>query len=198
MKPSPLLLDSLEYPAISYQCNRDVSAKHIAAPIAAQVSAGVRFRKTGKHLAWLDIQQPNQTNDLAFSFTVECFASFRYDSDLGREVYGKAAGPSVVSVNVARILYSSVRDMLATVTARSPYGALIIESQVLEPADVHVGFDDDLDEWVESVFGTFKRVGGPDNNALGVSESKQSARETVGETAPAEPTASRKPRAAKR
>lgn len=153
MKPSPLQLEWVTYPKLSYEANSSYHGPDMQS-MPIECEADVVYSRDGNHIAELAIKNKAATEGEApYSFGVTVFARFKMDVDLAREFYRGDGFPTIAAVNVCRILLSSARDLLSTVTARSPYGTAMIESVMLEPRDVRVGYDDDVDLFKREVFG---------------------------------------------
>lgn len=139
MKPSPLQLKWVTYPAASFEAE-DAFEGDTSQPIAATVDASVEYDLDGEHLAYVTI-----TNDperpSPYKFSIFAMAQFSFDLERARDNYKpKHASvlPPIIAVNVCRILYAGARDMLSTFTARAPYQSAILDSVLLEPTDVRI------------------------------------------------------------
>lgn len=164
MKQSPFQLRYVVYPSASFAANAEVADDREDATIAPTISADVKYSRDGVHSAGLRIAFDNEDGSAPFKISLEAIASFTFDLSVAKDTYKAGPVPVFVAVNVARVLYSGARELLATMSARSPYGSVMIESQVIEPKDVHIGFDGDPHELVPFLFdmefpGTAKPVG---------------------------------------
>lgn len=153
MKPSPLQLEWVTYPKLSYEASSTFPDDH-SQSMPLECEAVVRYWRDGSHIAELVLRNESTTaSEQPYSFEVTVFARFKMDVELAREVYKGNGFPVIAAVNVCRILLSSARDLLSTVTARSPYGPAMIDSVMLEPKDVVVYYQDDVASFKSEVFG---------------------------------------------
>lgn len=150
MKPSPLQLKWVSYPALRFEAKPADGT----AVIPTRVKARVIYFKDGNHGAdlWLESAE---VEDCAYEFSVHAVATFGFDLERAKEAYKSTslALSRVVATNLVRVLYSGARELLATATARAPHGAAMIESVLIEPADVQIGSEDSMAEILRAVFG---------------------------------------------
>lgn len=152
MNLSPLQLDLPEYPVVSVKAMPSIGEARTNQPLPLEVDARVLFDKSGDHFAFLSIQQ--QDESWPYTLQIDVYAGFRIDVDGCRQAYKSAFNPEVVSVNVARILFSGAKEMLALVSSRSPYGTAKLPTLLIQPSDVNIGFEDGhLDEILVQSFG---------------------------------------------
>ena len=140
MKPSPLRLEWLTYPAASFQA-LPVEQPSIK-PMAIKVNATVTYHLDAPHGIGLTLSNQGDLEDAAYSFSIEAAATFTFDLELAQSVYRDSPStglPMVLAVNVARIVYSAARELLATLTARAPHGSVLIDSILIGPEDVTIG-----------------------------------------------------------
>ena len=150
MKPSPLQLEWVSYPALRFEAKPE-DGKTV---IPTNVRARVIYYKDGNHGADLWIESAD-TEGCAYEFAVHAVATFGFDLERAKEAY-KCASVTlsrVVATNMIRVLYSGARELLATTTARAPHGVAMIESVLIEPADVQIGSADPMVEILRAVFG---------------------------------------------
>lgn len=150
MKPSPLQLEWVSYPALRFEA-KPADGKTL---IPARVRARVSYYKDGNHGAdlWLESAE---ADGCAYEFSVHAVATFGFDLERAKDAYKctAVALSKVVATNLIRVLYSGARELLATTTARAPHGAAMIESVLIEPADVQIGSEDPMVEILRTVFG---------------------------------------------
>lgn len=139
-KPSPLQLETIFYPMVSYKASH-VDDKSPSSPMPMETYASVTFREEGRHFAYLSLKQDNESGKHPFKLEVTVFCAFDINMDIARKTYPQTNISSYIAVNVARILYSGAREMISTTTARSPHGAANIESVLIEKDDVEVDFE---------------------------------------------------------
>ena len=153
MKSSPLQLEWVTYPKLSFEANSSCEDSSGSMPI--ECVADVSYMRDGHHLAELVVRnEPTSKDKQPFFFELSVFARFSMDVDIARATYNNSqAFPRIAAVNVSRILLSSARDLLSTVTARSPYGSAMIESVLLEPSDVKVSYEGDSVSFKKDIFG---------------------------------------------
>ncbi len=125
----------MEVRAFPHESN-DVLGKEL--PV--EVNCFATYDADGDHFAMVSIRQPDEA--YAYTFDIRVFSAFRIDVDACRENYKSSFNPAVVAVNVARILYSGARELLATVSCRAPHGAAKLPSVMIEPKDVDIGFEE--------------------------------------------------------
>lgn len=153
MKPSALQLNYLTYPKLAFSANPAFDSSEGTPPLPAGISVKVMYRSSGEHFAWLTLGQQNVDQDLAFEFEVEVFCTFGFDLEKAKDTYRSGPLPVYLSVNVARLLYSSARELLASATARSPHGAVMLQSVNVEPCDVEIAFEHSPEEQIPQLFG---------------------------------------------
>lgn len=140
MKPSPLQLEWLVYPAASFRARPADAGADGATPI--KVAAQVTYHLDAPHSIELTLSSDDdQAPSAPYTFEIEAVAAFTFELAQARAAYSNipaAALPQVIAVNVARIVYSAARELLATFTARAPYGGVLIESVLIGPEDVKV------------------------------------------------------------
>lgn len=140
MKPSPLQLEWLVYPAASFRARPADAGADGATPI--KVAAQVTYHLDAPHSIDLTLSSDDdQAPNAPYTFEIEAVAAFTFELAQARAAYSNvpaAALPQVIAVNVARIVYSAARELLATFTARAPYGGVLIESVLIGPEDVEV------------------------------------------------------------
>jgi preprotein translocase subunit SecB len=152
MKPSPLQLNYVAYPKILVQAiplSDEDSENEI--DVSIELDVGVRYEDSGDHTAILNLKNSKEVG-VAFDFEVQVFAKFSIDNELALAAY-KERFPVLAAVDVARILFSGARELLATVSARSPHGALSIPSMILQPSDVNITFESAPEKLVPALFG---------------------------------------------
>lgn len=140
MKPSPLQLEWLVYPAASFRAQPTDAGASGAIPI--KVAAQVTYHLDAPHSIELALSSDDdQAPGAPYTFAIEAVAAFTFDLAQARAAYSNtpaAALPRVLAVNVARIVYSAARELLATFTARAPYGNVLVESVLIGPEDVEI------------------------------------------------------------
>lgn len=139
MKASSLQLKNFEYPVISMRATPSIDDSVVSKTLPVEMSANVYFHDSGSHFALLSMAQ--KSSEFAYTFEIEAFTMFSLDVDACKELYVKGYDPGLISVNVARLLYSASREMLAVITSRAPYGTACLPSVVIEKKDVHVQFE---------------------------------------------------------
>lgn len=138
MKKSPLQLKTIFYPTVSYKAIADSTVEYDGKPIPADMDVSVIYHDDGEHFAFMCLKQENKEREYVYEFRVDAFTAFNIDKELIDETYPPGLAPPLLAANVARILYTSSREMLATATCRAPYGCVGIEAMVIEPEDVEV------------------------------------------------------------
>lgn len=133
MKRGPFQLQQPEFPTIELHANANIDQKRVDEELPISVSGVVSYDGDGSHFAALTIRQDSK--EYAYSLKIQVFTSFRIDADAARGMFNPY-NPAVVGVNVARILYSGAREMLAIVSSRAPYGAAVLPTLFIEPGDI--------------------------------------------------------------
>jgi len=154
-RPSPLQLETIFYPTVSYKASHVSADKSPQNPIPVEIHAFVTFREKGNHFAFLSLEQKNENGECPFSLDVTVFCAFDINMDIARKTYPPTNMSSYIAVNIARILYSGAREVISTTTARSPNGSANIESVLIEKEDVDVAFEGagEQAEIIERIFG---------------------------------------------
>lgn len=150
MKPSPLQLEEVFYPALSFEANP--GATNARGTIPAEVTAFVHYHEDGRHYAFLNLSQENEKEEYTYKFEIDAFAIFSFDLERAKDAY-KTNLPVAIAVNVARLLYGGARELLATVTARGPNGSATLDSAVIEPEDVQLRSDIKPEQLTAKLFG---------------------------------------------
>lgn len=140
MKTSPLQLDTPQYPLIDVRAYPHDDEDVLAQELPVKVECVTTFHADGDHFSMVSIRQSDKK--YAYTFHIRVFVIFRVDVNACKETYKSSFNPAVVAVNVARILYSGARELLATISCRAPHGAANLPSVMLEPKDVEIGFDE--------------------------------------------------------
>jgi preprotein translocase subunit SecB len=139
MKTSPLQLESIFYPEVSFRAY--ARPEDTEGQIPVEIRAMVTFSERGTHHAYVEIEQPNEDRNYAFEIKVAVFCAFTIDREAAKRAYPNKGLPGYVATNIARILYSGAREMIASTTARSPFGSANIQSLLIEKEDVHVSVE---------------------------------------------------------
>lgn len=150
MKPSPLQLEWVGYPSLRYEARpTETSTK----PIPTSITAKVIYFADGKHGAELHLESAGSDLD-PYTFAVDVVATFSIDVSVALEAYRcKPVGlPRIVAANIARVLYSGARELLATATGRSPHGPAFIESVLIEPNDVTISSNEPIETILRDLF----------------------------------------------
>ncbi len=138
MKTSPLQLGTVRYSDVVIRAIPGIE-KDVGEPLPIEVVASVFYHADGEHYAMLSVNQKDST--LPYVIEVSAFATFTVDPIGCRDMYKASFNPVVIGVNVARMTYSSVRDLIASITARAPYETAQIASIIIEPSDVSLNFE---------------------------------------------------------
>lgn len=155
MKPSPLRLNWVTYPSASYELTDDQDPD-TDSPVAADVSAEVKYNPTGEHYAFLRVTSRKEDAPRPYKFSVVAVASFEFDLEIAKREYRSLDAKGLVpmiAVNVSRILYAGVREYLAMITSRATFGAAVLDSTLLEPRDVSIDSDLEPPDLVKTLFG---------------------------------------------
>jgi hypothetical protein len=155
MKPSPLQLKWINYPAASYEISDDFEGPHVDHVSVADVDAEVKYNENGHHYAYIKIDGRNGLQPAPpYRFSLTAVAGFTFDLEIAKQEYKAppAALAQIIAVNVARILYAGAREQLAMMTARATYGSTMLESMMLEPKDVRVHSDESVETIMRNVF----------------------------------------------
>jgi len=139
MRASPLKIDGVHYPVVSVRANPTGADHSEADALVPEIIASVGFNVNGEHFAIINVEQADGTK--IYTFEIEAFTTFAIDTDACRECYSKGWSPPMLAVNAARLLYSGVRECLATITSRAPHGIATLPSTTLGPEDVRVHFE---------------------------------------------------------
>jgi preprotein translocase subunit SecB len=159
MEQSPLRLEWVAYPSASFKARiQTEDSEDVDNLASADISCSVVYSADGKHTAELKLSSKEASADGSlYDFSVEVVALFYIDIERAKKVYlsgGKKADtlPVTVAVNVVRILYSSARELLATFSARGPFGGVMVESVLIGPEDVKIRSTVPKEEILRDVF----------------------------------------------
>jgi len=133
MKRGPFQLQQPEFATIELRANANIDPKRVEEELPVSVSGLVSYDGDGTHFAALTIRQDSK--EYSYSLKIQVFTTFRIDADAARDMFDPY-NPAVVGVNVARILYSGAREMLAVISSRAPYGAAVLPTLFIEPSDI--------------------------------------------------------------
>lgn len=152
MKTSPLQLNWVSYPSASFE--QIPGSDHSGAIIPVDILAKVAYRRAGEHYAMMEMKSKDGV-DTSLRFSVSIFASFNFNLEVAMKSYSVATEnlPGIVAANVSRILYAGGREMIAIMTARSPSGSAMVDSVLIEPADVSIESDEAYEVIMKDVFG---------------------------------------------
>jgi len=151
MKSSPLRLEQPEYPQISVRAVPRIADELIERPLPVTIKAGVTYDADGRHFGHLMLRQLDDS--YPYVVEIDAFCLFSIDTE-GCKALKRPFNPSSVAVNVISILYSGARELLAFVTARTPYGAALLDTSIIEASDVAIGFEEDkVAEILSNIFG---------------------------------------------
>lgn len=140
MRKSPLKISGFRYPIVSVRATPEIEPPDGELELAQpSVTASVGFSADGDHFAIINVRQGKKGEP--YTFEIEAFTSFQIDVDACVECYRNGWTPATLAVNIARLLYSGVRECLATITSRAPYGIAALPSTTLGPEDVQIGFE---------------------------------------------------------
>ena len=139
MKSSPVKIAGFEYPLVHVRANPELDLNSPNQTIAVAAHGTVGFSLDGTHFAMVSVRQID--DNAAYDFEFEAFTSFEIDVDACRMNYQKGYTPGMIAVNMARLLYSGVRELLASLTARAPHGVAMLPSTTLGPEDVDIYFE---------------------------------------------------------
>jgi hypothetical protein len=156
MKPSPLQLEWLIYPAASFRAREldDTAAIDVA---AIKVTAHVTYRLDAPHSVELTLcSDDDAAQNTPYTFAIEAVAAFTFDLAQARAAYGNTPLPQlphVIAVNVARMVYSAARELLASFTARAPHGSALLASVLIGPEDVQISSVEPQATVLQGLFG---------------------------------------------
>jgi hypothetical protein len=157
MKLSPLQLDPPEYPIVVAKATPNVDEALHKTPLPIKVSGRVLYDSSGEHFAYISVEQKDETHP--YVLQIDAYAPFKIDIEGCRQAYKAAFNPEVVAVNVARVLFSGARELLAVVTSRGPWGTANLPTVLIDPSDVEIGFEEGkIEEILTSNFGLSPEV----------------------------------------
>lgn len=140
MKPSPLRLKWVNYPAASFELMEEFEGRADAA-IEADVNAEVRWSGDGtEHFVYVHLTSKDGV-PAPYRFSVTAVAGFEFDLEIAKAEYRPSTTVGLIpliAVNISRIVYAGAREFLAMMTSRSTYGSAVLESVLLERRDVRV------------------------------------------------------------
>lgn len=154
MKTSPLQLDWVSYPRVAFE-TQESEPDSDAKPGQLVVEPTVAFELDGKHLAFLTVASPDGAHAFPYTFAIEVVAQFQIDVEAAVKNYRvpRERLAPVVAANIARVLFSGVREFLTHITARGPRDAMTLPSLMIEPSDVRIGSKEPAAVILEKVFG---------------------------------------------
>lgn len=155
MKPSPLQLNRVQYVSASFELREPSQEGDSASPLTVSVDSQVEYREDNEHFALVRIKT-SEANRGIYNVAVEAVAEFGFDLEIARREYRPRLAPAlanIIAVNVARIVYASAREYIASMTARAPFGTALLESVLLEPGDVSITSEKSQAELLKSLFG---------------------------------------------
>jgi len=155
MKSSPLLLKWVHYPAASYEAAEDYRGGIDAVTPVLVETAEISYFEDGEHMALLKLSSDHSARPVPYRFSITVVAAFSVDSEIAKQEYRTPYPerlPSIVAVNVARVLYGGAREYIAMMTSRATFGATVLESRLLEPGDIKISSDASPQEIMLKVF----------------------------------------------
>jgi hypothetical protein len=144
MKLSPLQLGPVVYTEVSVKAMPEIDRELLESSLPVTVDSQIFYDETGRHFSILTVRQSSE--EFPYVIQVTAFATFTLDKEGCRAAYRGHFNPAVIGVNIARLLYSTTREMIVNVTERGPYDAAKIPTLILEPDDIQIAFSDENEE----------------------------------------------------
>ncbi len=121
--------------------------------MAVDIVAKVAYQRDGTHFAMMDLKSKDD-NGASLKFSLTVAAAFVFDLAVAKASYTGPVEklPGIIAANISRILYAGGREMVAMITARSPSGSAMLDSVLIEPADVSIESVDSYDVIMKEVF----------------------------------------------
>lgn len=122
--------------------------------MAVEVIPEVRWDKDGDHMISVTVNSKDDGVS-SYKFNAVAIAGFSFDLDGAIAAYRPSNNvqlPTLIGVNVARVVFSGVREHIAMVTARGPTGAVLIESLILEPSDLTIASNEKPSTILREIF----------------------------------------------
>jgi preprotein translocase subunit SecB len=121
---TPLLLDDYFFPIVNVSANPNISAPENGINFPYEFTTNIKIQKDEKNEKYqlsleLSSESKNNENEQPYSIFLVAIGIFR--------VHPEWPNPNkLLAVNGASILYSSAREYLITITARGPYGQVML------------------------------------------------------------------------
>lgn len=142
MKKSPLQIGKMSYTEVVIRAIPGLEADQVERELPIDVDAAVFYDVSGQHFATLSLTQRDES--YAYTMEVTAFASFVMDAEGCSELYKAGFKPGNIGLNVVRVIYSSMRDLIAGITARSPWEVAQMPTLIIESSDIQINFEKDF------------------------------------------------------
>lgn len=151
MKRHLLQLDIPQYTIFDLRAHPHDDEKLLQRELPLSLAANMTLSKDGNHFAMVFLSQ--ESKDYAYTFEVQAFATFRLERGNEEIEVQTALNPADVVLNVARLLFSSARELLNIVSSRAVHGPIVLPTFNIQPSDIDVEFEGDRFEVLRTQFG---------------------------------------------
>ncbi len=130
MKRAKFTLNHLFYPEISVTSNPEFDPKAKESPTEPTIQ--MLLHKTDENQYQLGLRLNLDGEISADRYTISAFgvANFTVDSDIDEDQQAR-----LITQSGPNIVYGAMRDHLATVTGRCPWGEYYLQPKIIEPED---------------------------------------------------------------
>ncbi|VVN20648.1 hypothetical protein PS662_04349 [Pseudomonas fluorescens] len=130
MKRAKFTLNHLFYPEISINSNPEFDPRALESPTEPTIK--MLLHKTDDNQYQLGMRLNLDGEIAADRYTISAFgvANFSVDADLDEDEQAR-----LITQSGPNIVYGAMRDHLATVTGRCPWGEYYLQPKIIEPED---------------------------------------------------------------
>lgn len=130
MKPAKFTLEHLFYPELSTKANQDFTPGDETSP--TEPTLKFYLSRTGENSFNLGLRLGLSAEVPSDKYSIEAFAVgvFLTDETLQEEQQVK-----LIAQSGPNLVYAALRDMVATLTGRGPWGEYYLQPKIIEPGD---------------------------------------------------------------
>lgn len=130
MKKPLFALETLFYPEVSTKANTDYDSSSLEQQTDPVARVFVNKTGSNKYQIGVGIILAKEVNSDPYSLEILGLGVFNIDESLSEEEQLK-----LIAKNGPNLVYGGIREFIATVTGRGPYGEYFLPATIFEPGD---------------------------------------------------------------